>query len=165
MTEAWVGLGSNLGHREGYLRAALAGLAGLGEVVCVSPVYETAPVGFLDQGAFLNAVACIRTALPAAEFMAGLQALERAGGRVRAMANGPRTIDLDLLFWGAEVVETEGLVVPHPRLHERAFVLAPLSDVAPGLVHPRLGKTVRELLSELGSLDGVVRQADSGADQ
>ncbi len=165
MTEAWVGLGSNLGDREEHLRAAVSGLAGLGEVVCVSPIYETAPVGFLEQGPFLNAVACVRTERSATEFLAGLQELERAGGRVREVVNGPRTIDLDLLFWGAETLEIDGLVVPHLRMHMRAFVLAPLCDVAPELAHPRLGKSVSELLSELGDPGGVARLADSGADQ
>jgi 2-amino-4-hydroxy-6-hydroxymethyldihydropteridine diphosphokinase len=149
MTDAWVGLGSNLGRREALLRAALQALAALGEVTLVSPLYETEPVGFRQQGPFLNAVACVRTALPPAGFLQGLQQIERAAGRVRIQRNGPRTLDLDLLFWNGSILQLDGLEVPHPRLHLRRFVLAPLCDVAPGLVHPRLGRTALQLLETL----------------
>lgn len=148
-TDAWVGLGSNVGDREDHLRSALDGLAALGEVTAVSPLYETEPVGFLDQGPFLNAVACVATRLAAPQFLSGLQRLEQAAGRARTQKNGPRTLDLDLLFWGGSALELPGLEVPHPRLHLRRFVLAPLCDLAPGLRHPVLDRTARELLSAL----------------
>lgn len=149
MTDAWVGLGSNLGEREGHLRAAMKGLAALGEVTLVSPLYETEPVGFREQGPFLNAVACVRTTLAPDGFLQGLQRIELAAGRVRIQRDGPRTLDLDLLFWNGSLLDLAGLEVPHPRLHLRRFVLAPLCDVAPGLVHPRLGRTAIELLESL----------------
>lgn len=157
MTDAWVGLGSNLGDREGHLRAALKGLAGLGEVTRVSPVYETEPVGFREQDPFLNAVACVRTTLAPDGFLQGLQRIELAAGRVRIQRDGPRTLDLDLLFWGGSVLELAGLEVPHPRLHLRRFVLAPLCDVAPDLVHPCIGRTALQLLETLEDPAAVER--------
>ncbi len=149
MTEAWVGLGSNVGDREAHLRAALRGLAALGEIGGVSRLYQTEPVGFLEQGPFLNAVAYVRTALAAGEFLRELQAIELAAGRVRVRRDGPRTLDLDLLFWNETVLAAPDLEVPHPRLHLRRFVLAPLCDLAPALRHPLLGRTARELLEHL----------------
>lgn len=157
MTEAWVGLGSNVGDREAHLRAALRGLASLGVLSLVSPLYETEPVGFREQGPFLNAVAGLRTTLPPERFLARLQEIERAHGRVRTQRDGPRTLDLDLLFWGESVLALPGLSVPHPRLHLRRFVLAPLCDVAPGLLHPTLGRTARELLEGLDDRPAVER--------
>lgn len=149
MTTAFLGLGSNLGDREQHLRAALAALRALGELIAVSPLYETEPVGFLDQGPFLNAVVCLRTPLDPEAFLAGLQDFERAAGRQRTVPDGPRTLDLDLLFWGGACLQLPGLEVPHPRLHLRRFVLAPLCDIAPDLPHPRLGLTAHQLLSNL----------------
>jgi 2-amino-4-hydroxy-6-hydroxymethyldihydropteridine diphosphokinase len=146
MTDAWVGLGSNVGDRDAHLRAALDGLAALGRVGPISPLYETEPVGFLDQGPFLNAVAGVQTSLSPEEFLAGLQRLERAAGRERTQRDGPRTLDLDLLFWGESALALPGLDVPHPRLHLRRFVLQPLCEIAPELRHPVLHLTAREML-------------------
>ncbi len=130
--EAAVGLGSNLGDREAHLRAAVAGLAGLGDVVAVSSLYETAPLGGVPQAPYLNAVAVVATVLPARAFLDGLLELERAAGRERRERWGPRTLDCDLLLHGDAAIDEPGLRVPHPRLTERRFVLEPLVEVCPG---------------------------------
>ena len=137
---AWIGLGANLGERAAHLRTAVAGMGALPgtRVLRVSPLYRSAPV---DAGGpdYLNAVAEISTFLSPQQLLEGLQALELAAGRERPYRNAPRTLDLDILLWGAdgaERLDTATLTVPHPRLHERAFVLRPLADLAPALVPP-----------------------------
>ena len=151
MTTAFVGLGSNLGDREGYLRAALAALAaepGI-EVDAVSAIRDTDPVGFLDQPRFLNAVARVETSLAPRDLLERLLGVERALGRTRAPERyGPRTIDLDLLLYGREVLSEPGLEIPHPRLHERRFVIEPLVELEPALEVPGRGP-VRALLAAL----------------
>jgi 2-amino-4-hydroxy-6-hydroxymethyldihydropteridine diphosphokinase len=142
---AYIGLGSNLGDREATIEAALAGLPG---VVGVSRLRETDPVGRVDQPPFLNGVARLETELAPRELLDTLLALERGLGRERHERWGPRTIDLDLLLYGTEVVDEPGLTVPHPRLHERRFVLEPLAELDPALVVPGRGR-VDELLSKL----------------
>lgn len=136
MTRAHLALGSNLGDRLAFLREAVAALratAGI-EVAAVSRVYETAPVGGPEQGQYLNAVVALRTDLSAAELLAVAHRIEDQAGRVRDVRFGARTLDVDLLLVGDERVDTPELTVPHPRLAERGFVLAPLADVAPELV-------------------------------
>jgi 2-amino-4-hydroxy-6-hydroxymethyldihydropteridine diphosphokinase len=145
VTVAYVGLGANLGDREGTIRAAVAQLPG---VVAVSPLRETDPVGVTDQPQFLNGVAALETELTPRELLDVLLTVERRLGRDRGERWGPRTIDLDLLLYGDEVIDEDGLTVPHPRLRERRFVLEPLADLAPKLVVPGLGG-VEELLAEL----------------
>lgn len=158
MAEAWIGLGSNLGDRRGHLRAALRGLAELGRVRAVSALYETEPVGLRAQPEFLNAVALLETELAARALLEGLLDIEARCGRVRTEEkNGPRTLDLDLLLYGEAVIDETGLEVPHPRLHERRFVLEPLASLAPALRHPRLGRTASELLAELRDASAVRR--------
>ena len=149
---AYVALGSNLGDREQTLLAAVAALRaepGV-ELVAVSGLIETEPVGFLDQPRFINGVAVLETTLSARALLEVLLDVERRFGRSRdgVPAQGPRTLDLDLLLYGDEEIDEPGLRVPHPRLHERAFVLEPLAEVAPGLEIPGLGP-VERLIAEL----------------
>jgi len=142
VTRAYIGLGANLGDRERTLRAAvesLAGEAGI-EVVGVSALRETEPVGVGEQPLFLNGAAELETSLTARELLDRLLAVEQRFGRVRVSGeHGPRTLDLDLLLYGDEVIDEPELRVPHPRLHERRFVLEPLAELAPGLVVPGRG--------------------------
>jgi len=146
--DAYVALGSNLGDREAHLAAAIEALRARPavRVTAVSAVYETAPVGPPPQGPYLNAVVRLRTQLAPRALLACLLEIEAARGRQRSAGRwSARTLDLDLLFYGSLILDEPGLRVPHPHLHERAFVLEPLCDVAPGLLHPVLGKTVEDL--------------------
>ncbi len=133
MTRAFLGLGSNLGDREALLGAAVDRLVAVG-LVAVSPSYETDPVGGPEQGAFLNCVAELDTDLSARQLLSVCARLEAAAERVRVERWGPRTLDVDVLWVEGEAVDEPDLVVPHPRLWERRFVLAPLRDLAPDLV-------------------------------
>ena len=145
MTRAYVGVGANLGDREATIRAALAALPG---VVAVSELRETTPVGVVDQPPFLNGAAALETELSPRELLDALLEVERRLGRERRERWGPRTIDLDLLLHGDDVVDEPGLTVPHPRLHERRFALEPLLDLDPDLVVPGRGRVI-DLLARL----------------
>ena len=142
MTRAYVGLGANLGEREATIRAAVEALAaeeGI-EVVALSTLRETEPVGVGEQPPFLNGAAALETTLSARALLVGLLEIERRFGRVRTPGElGPRTLDLDLLLYGNEAIDEAGLTVPHPRLHQRRFVLEPLAELAPGLLVPGRG--------------------------
>lgn len=157
---AYVGMGSNLGDRAGYLLLAVRGMLEAGcDVMRLSSIYETAPVDNLDQPAFLNLVAELRgSTLPSPQqLLARLLRIEYVLGRTRDVPLGPRTIDLDLLIVKDELASSEFLTLPHPRLHLRRFVLVPLNELVPNLVHPTLGKTVRELLETTPDKSEVVR--------
>jgi 2-amino-4-hydroxy-6-hydroxymethyldihydropteridine diphosphokinase len=149
---AYVALGSNLGDRRACLLGALATLAEVTgvELERTSSIRETAPVGGpAGQETYLNGVVRLRTSLEAHALLDVLQGVERQFGRQRLERWGPRTLDLDLLLYDDAVIDTERLVVPHPRMHERRFVLEPLCDIAPEAVHPLFGLTVRDLLDKL----------------
>jgi len=150
MTTAFIGIGSNLGDRETHLRGALELLSaeeGI-EIVAVSVLRETEPVGPVEQGPFLNGAVHVDTELRPQELLERLLDIEERLGRVRRERFGPRTIDLDLLVYGDEVLDEPGLTLPHPRLHERRFALEPLAELAPGLVLPGRGP-VSALLAKL----------------
>ncbi len=157
---AYIGLGANLGDPAGQLRQALAGLAGLEEVevVRVSTFYLNPPLGPPDQPWYVNAVAQVKTRLTPEELLRNLNRLEAALGRVRGEPWGPRVIDLDLLLDDGEVCRTPDLVLPHPEMHRRAFVLAPLVEIAPEAWHPVLQKSAAELLAGLDPGERAVLQ-------
>ena len=153
-----LGLGSNLGDREAHLASAVGELRRLDPALSVSSLYETDPVGGPPQGPYLNLVVVLETDLAPRELLAEAHRLEQQAGRVRTVRNGPRTLDVDLLLAGAERIESDDLTVPHPRMDERAFVLAPLEEVAPDLAphgwRERLGgrAEVDRQVRRLGSL-------------
>jgi 2-amino-4-hydroxy-6-hydroxymethyldihydropteridine diphosphokinase len=149
---AYVGMGSNLGDRA---RSLFEGVRLLLEAVPararLSPLYETDPVGYVDQPRFLNGVLELRGDLPEPHDLLDLcLGIEARLGRQRTISKGPRTLDLDLLLWEERRVDDARLTLPHPRLHLRRFVLEPLADLAPDLRHPVLGPTIRELLERVG---------------
>ncbi|MHB1483612.1 MAG: 2-amino-4-hydroxy-6-hydroxymethyldihydropteridine diphosphokinase [Saccharofermentanales bacterium] len=147
---AYIGLGSNMGDRISQLANALSLLkmtAGV-KVVKVSPFYETKPVGYADQPYFLNCAAEIQATLSPFELLQVCQSIEKKLKRVRKIRWGPRTVDLDILFYGDKVIDDEILKIPHPRIQERGFVLKPLMDIAPGLIHPVLKATISELYAK-----------------
>ena len=152
----YLGLGTNLGDRPANLLAATAALLPQVRVLRLSKVYETEPWGYHDQPAFLNQVIEAETELPPLELLAYLKQIEFSLGRQPSFQYGPRLIDLDILFYGDQVVELPGLTIPHPHLAERAFVLVPLAELAPNLRHPSSGRTVLEMVKAVGS-SGVKR--------
>jgi 2-amino-4-hydroxy-6-hydroxymethyldihydropteridine diphosphokinase len=162
MATTYIGLGSNLGDRLATLRTAVLRLETLGGVNAVSSLYETEPVGDLEQPRFLNAVVALETALTPADLLRALLGIERDLGRTRSFPDAPRTLDLDLLLVEDVILDTPELTLPHPRLHERAFVLVPLAEIAPETVHPGSGQTVQELLRALPDRGAVGLFASAG---
>jgi len=152
----YLALGSNLGDRQGNLWLARKALSPEVLILRTSPIYLTPPWGYADQPDFFNQVIEVRTHLAPLPLLDFLKAIEAEMGRMENFRNGPRLIDLDILFYGRRVVESESLQIPHPRLVERAFVLVPLCDLAPDLIHPVLNVTVASLLSKVGE-EGIRR--------
>ena len=149
-TIAYIGLGSNLEDPLSQIRQALVQLDSIPgtRVAARSSLYRTAPVGLVEQPGFINAVASVQTTLKPQALLAALLAIENRQGRRRTIRNAPRTLDLDLLLYGEKIFDMEGLTLPHPRLHERAFVLAPLAEIAPGTIIPGRGR-VEDLLARV----------------
>ncbi|MDA1279497.1 MAG: 2-amino-4-hydroxy-6-hydroxymethyldihydropteridine diphosphokinase [Chloroflexi bacterium] len=149
---AYIGLGSNLGDRAVNLRGAIERLSRVGVLEAVSSVYETKPWGVAGyQPRYLNQVVAVKTNLDPLDVVTELLGIEHSLGRTRTEKNTSRTLDLDLLLWGDSIVDASGVCVPHKRLHERAFVLIPLAEIAPGLVHPVLGVTIFDLAENVDS--------------
>jgi 2-amino-4-hydroxy-6-hydroxymethyldihydropteridine diphosphokinase len=149
----YLALGSNMGNRLANLKAAINNLTPQLTIKNKSSVYDTPPWGFTEQAAFLNQVIVAETYLTPQALLGHLKRLETALGRVPNFQNGPRLIDIDILFFDDLVLNTPLLVIPHPRLHERAFVLAPLAEIAPDLIHPILNKPIHELLKGMDRSD------------
>jgi len=164
---AYLSLGSNLGNRGQNLREAVRRLQALGTIRSISSIYETEPVEFTDQPMFLNSALELETAANPDQLMEHLLVIEKTMGRQRTQKKGPRVIDLDILLFADQVVNTPTLTIPHPAMHQRRFVLEPLTEIAPETKHPVLKKTAKELLEalprgqtvkRLGKMDGAVQE-------
>ncbi len=155
MVTVYLGLGSNLGDRQHNLIKAIELLAQQMRVEQMSSLYETEPVGYSEQARFLNAVCQVTTSLTPEELLSLVKEIEAALGRVPSFPNAPRPIDIDILFYANQVIHSPQLTIPHPRLEERAFVLVPLVEIAPELIHPVSRRTVRELVRRVEGLEGV----------
>jgi 2-amino-4-hydroxy-6-hydroxymethyldihydropteridine diphosphokinase len=155
VTPAYLGLGSNVGRREDHLAFALERLGdSAGHVAGLSSVYRTDPVGYLDQGPFLNMVARVETDHEPEALLRVIRGIEAARGRARTFRNAPRTIDIDILLYGDRQLRMDGLTIPHPRMHERRFVLIPLLELDPDLHDPGSGRRYSELLDGLAAGPG-----------
>ena len=160
----YLSLGSNVGDRGENLKAALTGLKALGTVVAESGFYETEPVEFTAQPWFLNCAVALDTEKMPKQLLRALLDIEHKMGRRRTLPKGPRRIDIDILLFGTAIVKAEGLTIPHPALPERRFVLEPLAEIAPGVTHPVLKKTMKELRDALppGQVVRRVRETRAG---
>ena len=154
---AYLGLGSNLGDRQANLDQALEFLGQRMRIKKISSIYDSEPVGNIEQPRYLNLVCEVTTNLPPMALLALGKGIENKLGRWGGPSGSPRTIDIDILLYGDEVMETPELTIPHPRMTKRAFVLVPLVEIAPGVVHPVTGKTAKELLKAAKEVQGVFK--------
>lgn len=145
----YLGLGTNLGHRNINLETVINKIAEIAEIGSQSSIYETDPVGHEDQEKFLNMVIEITTQLSPTELIVKLLEIEHTMGRIRDVKNGPRIIDIDILLYDKYIIVEEGLIIPHIHMHEREFVLRPLAEIAENVYHPTFKKTIKQLLDEL----------------
>ncbi|MBD1383198.1 2-amino-4-hydroxy-6-hydroxymethyldihydropteridine diphosphokinase [Metabacillus arenae] len=152
---AYLSLGSNIDDREYFLKEAITALRDCGEITNISSIYETDPVGYTDQNQFLNLVIEIKTDLSASELLVETQKIEKGLGRTRKIKWGPRTLDLDILLYNHENIETEQLIVPHPRMLERSFVLIPLFEINPNVRIPTSKQPLSILIDQLLDKEGV----------
>lgn len=155
MHTSYIGLGSNLGDRQNNITEAVEKLSKIGITTC-SPIYETEPFGYADQPWFLNAIVKLETELSTEALFEHTSSIEKELGKNTPFKNGPRTIDIDILLFDDLVLEHEDLTIPHPHMHERNTVLVPLHDIAPNVIHPKLHKTIKELL-ESSSDSGEIK--------
>jgi len=155
MSTVYLGLGSNLGDRRQNLVQALNLISQHVEIIKLSSIYETEPVGYTQQPLFLNAVCCISTKQSPEQLLILFKKIENRMGRVPSFTNSPRIIDIDILFYDNKTVSTPELTIPHPRITERAFVLVPMLEIAPELTHPGNGSTIQELADNLGIVSGI----------
>lgn len=153
----YLGLGSNMGNRKDNLNKALDFLSQRLRIETISSVYDTEPVGNPNQPRFLNLVCRVYTTLAPEELLTLAKGIESKLGRGVGKSDAPRPIDIDILFYGNQVIETPELVIPHPRLVERAFVLVPLAEIAPDLRHPVIGRTINELLQGVAGTQGMLK--------
>ena len=154
VNEAYIGIGSNIGHRERNIEIALHLIGQKCLVTKRSSLYETEPIGYKEQNWFLNGAVGIQTSYNPLELHTTLQKIEKGMGRIKNVPNGPRIIDLDLLMYGDLILKSKDLEIPHPHFHERRFVLVPLHEIASDVVHPILKKNIDELLQELNYIQG-----------
>jgi len=153
--DVYLGLGSNLGERQANLERAVELLGERLRMEKVSSVYETEPVGYEEQPPFLNAVCRVQTDIGPLQLLSLVKGIEASMGRVPGFTDGPRLIDIDIILYGDMVMMDPELTIPHPRMAQRAFVLIPLAEIAPGLVHPFSGESVEEMVANVDGIDGV----------
>lgn len=149
MVKVYLGLGSNLGNKSSNIKKAINNIKKKLKINKISPLYKTEPVGYKNQDWFLNCVVEAETKIKPLALLKFLKSIEKKLKRVDTIRYGPRTIDIDILFYGDEIVKTKKLIVPHPRMHKRLFVLEPLSKINPSLVHPKIKKTIKELKNKI----------------
>lgn len=157
MQRVYIGIGSNLGNRALHCRQAIENIASFSDVTAVSSYYETEPVGNEDQPHFINCAIEIMTDAKPHELLEKLHSIEKKFGKLRKEKWGPRTIDLDIIIYGDEIIDDPDLKIPHPEAHKRRFVLEPLAEIAPGLIHPILKVTIFNLLEDIEDPHEVVK--------
>ena len=155
MVNSYIGIGSNLGNKEGNIKKAIDLLRKKCKILEISSLYKTEPVGYKNQDWFLNCVVEIDTNFKPKALLEFLKSIEKKLKRIKIIKNGPRIIDLDILFYDNKIIKTKNLTIPHPRLHKRLFVLEPLDEISPNFIHPILNKSINKIKSNLKSKKSV----------